>query len=220
MRRRKHKSSDLSSSLGEPVQILPVIFMDDVLNNFTLRALHDYRFKNRPVPGFTFKLMPIPTRAANFLENSNEGGQSLKNRRSIVAGSKARSFIRTQSLWNRGNRTHSPCQGAGHTCRLPRSSWDNVTTKGALLQIPDCFISWGPIMTDEIVNIYQFSKDRIYECDIPHFECWFRWKKLPYQKSARRILDYTNMAKLPAMGGVQRCEVFCRAREIHKHLSM
>lgn len=38
--------------------------------------------------------------------------------------------------------------------------------------MPDYFISWGPIMTDELVEFYRFPKDEIYECGVPHFDIY------------------------------------------------
>ncbi|MGE3539058.1 MAG: hypothetical protein AB7N91_16700 [Candidatus Tectimicrobiota bacterium] len=51
-------------------------------------------------------------------------------------------------------------------------SWDNITSKGTPLMMPDYFISWGPIMTDEMMNLYHFAPERIYECGVPHFDVY------------------------------------------------
>jgi CDP-glycerol glycerophosphotransferase (TagB/SpsB family) len=53
-------------------------------------------------------------------------------------------------------------------------SWDNITSKGTPLLMPDYFISWGPIMTEEMVEIYHFPQDKIYECGVPHFDIYFQ----------------------------------------------
>ena len=57
-------------------------------------------------------------------------------------------------------------------------SWDHVTAKGTPLLMPDYFISWGPMMTKELVDIYGFPAGKIYECGVPHFDVYFHKDKL------------------------------------------
>jgi hypothetical protein len=49
-------------------------------------------------------------------------------------------------------------------------SWDNISCKGHFSSIGDYFISWGKIMSDEFVEYYQFSRERIYETGVAHFD--------------------------------------------------
>lgn len=49
-------------------------------------------------------------------------------------------------------------------------SWDNITSKGYFLALPDYFLSWGPIMTQEIQEYYKFPRDRIFETGPAHFD--------------------------------------------------
>jgi hypothetical protein len=51
-------------------------------------------------------------------------------------------------------------------------SWDNITSKGTPLMMPASFISWGPIMTEEMMTLYHFPRERIYECGVPHFDVY------------------------------------------------
>jgi hypothetical protein len=51
-------------------------------------------------------------------------------------------------------------------------SWDNITSKGTHLLMPDQFISWGPVMTEEIVNLYAFPRERVHECGVAHFDVY------------------------------------------------
>jgi hypothetical protein len=44
--------------------------------------------------------------------------------------------------------------------------------------MPDYFISWGPVMTDEIVELYRFPKDKIYECGVSHFDVYHQRDQL------------------------------------------
>jgi CDP-glycerol glycerophosphotransferase (TagB/SpsB family) len=57
-------------------------------------------------------------------------------------------------------------------------SWDHVTAKGTPLLMPDYFISWGPTMTKELMDIYGFPAQKIYECGVPHFDVYFHKDKL------------------------------------------
>ncbi len=49
-------------------------------------------------------------------------------------------------------------------------SWDNITCKGRFIAPPDYYVSWGPIMTEELREHYQVSDTRIFECGVPHFD--------------------------------------------------
>jgi hypothetical protein len=49
-------------------------------------------------------------------------------------------------------------------------SWDNITSKGEFPIVPDEFISWGPIMTEEISAHYGVPVSRIAECGVAHFD--------------------------------------------------
>ncbi|MBK9239148.1 MAG: hypothetical protein IPL75_02545 [Acidobacteria bacterium] len=49
-------------------------------------------------------------------------------------------------------------------------SWDNVTTKGRFPIVTDSYISWGPIMTDELRQYYDIPAERIHECGVAHFD--------------------------------------------------
>jgi hypothetical protein len=49
-------------------------------------------------------------------------------------------------------------------------SWDNITSKGHFPTLADYFLSWGPIMTQEVKEYYNFPADRIFEVGVPHFD--------------------------------------------------
>lgn len=68
-------------------------------------------------------------------------------------------------------------------------SWDNITSKGTPLTMPDFFISWGPIMTEEIVATYHFPPDKIYECGVPHFDVYSLRDKLTPQHILAKQLN-------------------------------
>jgi hypothetical protein len=153
-------------------------FMDDVLNNAALRALHCYRFKNRSVLGFTLKMInrTIAHTAAGrqlFRQFERRVNRS-KTVEALLQDLKPDLLVASSPFGTQETVYILHAKELGIPVVCPILSWDNITTKGALLQMPDYFISWGPIMTDEIVNIYQFPKDRIYECGVPHFDIYAR----------------------------------------------
>jgi hypothetical protein len=49
-------------------------------------------------------------------------------------------------------------------------SWDNITCKGRFIGVPDRFISWGPIMTEELRSHYGTSGERVLEAGVAHFD--------------------------------------------------
>jgi hypothetical protein len=49
-------------------------------------------------------------------------------------------------------------------------SWDNITCKGRFAAITTYFLSWGPVMTEEIQEYYKVPKDKIFEIGVPHFD--------------------------------------------------
>ena len=49
-------------------------------------------------------------------------------------------------------------------------SWDNITSKGRLIAIPDRFVSWGPIMTDELGEYYDIPAGQVISAGVPHFD--------------------------------------------------
>ena len=61
-------------------------------------------------------------------------------------------------------------QRQGRKTVIELLSWDNITSKGHFPTLADYFISWGPIMTQEIKEYYSFSVDRIFEVGVPHFD--------------------------------------------------
>ena len=49
-------------------------------------------------------------------------------------------------------------------------SWDNITCKGRFPVIADYYLSWGPVMTEELYSYYRVDKDRIFETGVAHFD--------------------------------------------------
>jgi hypothetical protein len=76
---------------------------------------------------------------------------------------------------------HAKDLGIPVVCQM--LSWDNITSKGTPLLMPDYFISWGPIMTQEIVQWYRFPPEKIFECGVPHFDVYRQGEQLTPPKA-------------------------------------
>ncbi|MCX6360319.1 MAG: hypothetical protein NT029_10945 [Armatimonadetes bacterium] len=53
-------------------------------------------------------------------------------------------------------------------------SWDNITSKGRFPVSPDRYLSWGPIMTEEIREYYRVPAGRVRDCGVAHFDAHVR----------------------------------------------
>jgi hypothetical protein len=49
-------------------------------------------------------------------------------------------------------------------------SWDNITSKGRFSVVSDYYVTWGPIMSEELSEYYAVTDDRIFECGVAHFD--------------------------------------------------
>lgn len=49
-------------------------------------------------------------------------------------------------------------------------SWDNITCKGRFPVLAHSYISWGPIMTEELQEYLLVNKKDIYTTGVPHFD--------------------------------------------------
>ncbi len=65
-------------------------------------------------------------------------------------------------------------------------SWDNITSKGRFSVTADHFITWGPIMTEEVQEYYNVSTERIHECGVAHFD---RHVTLPSPEGAAAVIS-------------------------------
>ena len=58
----------------------------------------------------------------------------------------------------------------GRKTALELLSWDNITSKGHFPTLADYFLSWGPVMTQEVKEYYGFPDKHIFEVGVPHFD--------------------------------------------------
>ena len=49
-------------------------------------------------------------------------------------------------------------------------SWDNITCKGRFPVVPEHFIAWGPVMTEEIGSHYGVPASETHAVGVPHFD--------------------------------------------------
>ena len=49
-------------------------------------------------------------------------------------------------------------------------SWDNITTKGRFPVLPKYFVTWGPVMDEELTEYYGIDKVNKATCGVAHFD--------------------------------------------------
>jgi hypothetical protein len=58
----------------------------------------------------------------------------------------------------------------------PVFSWDNLTNKGLLRDIPDLVIVWNELQADEAVELHGVARERIRVTGAQSFDHWFGWE--------------------------------------------
>lgn len=173
--------------------------LDDVMNNPALKATHGYLFENRRLSGLALAMInqtvarwhPFRRIYRAFerrVNRSKKVGELLQELRPNLLvlldpfGTNSTIYL-----------LHARELAIPVVCQM--ASWDNITTKGTPLLMPDYFISWGSIMTEEIVNLYRFPRNGIYECGVPHFDVYSQKQQLTTRK---KLLQQLNLpSELP-----------------------
>lgn len=150
--------------------------LDDVMHNPALKAMHTYLFEKRPLLSLAMALINRTLAPWRLFRRLSRAFERRVNRSKSVSNLLAElqpdllvlpnPFGVEETLYL----LHARELGIPVVCEM--LSWDNITAKGVPLLLPDYFISWGPIMTAEMVEVYQFPKERIYECGVPHFDIY------------------------------------------------
>ncbi|MFV1981733.1 MAG: CDP-glycerol glycerophosphotransferase family protein [Rhodothermia bacterium] len=169
---------NLNRLANQNLELLRRYLFEDVAGNFALRARHERvmagtmskaKFRvsalylvNRlvhPIPGIRTGLERVQRR---FYRNA-EVAEMLKNLapRIVVSTYPA-----------------NPLEGvvlaesarSGILTVIQLLSWDNITSKGHFTVLGDRFVTWGPIMTDEIKEFYNVDDSDIAEVGVPHFD--------------------------------------------------
>jgi hypothetical protein len=168
----------ITGRIGRRLRAYRSYLLADIMNNPALKAAHSFIFEKRPVYGFTLAAMnrtiarwPPFRRFSRVLMRQFSRCQEIKElldevRPNLLVVPNPFGAHETSCL------LHARELGIPVACQL--LSWDNITAKGTPLLMPDYFISWGPIMTAEIIDWYHFPRGRIYECGVPHFDVYSR----------------------------------------------
>lgn len=69
-------------------------------------------------------------------------------------------------------------------------SWDNITSKGYFPTLAEYFLSWGPVMTQEMKEYYAFPDSKIFEVGVPHFDTHI---KIPTPQLNAAYLQHLNL---------------------------
>jgi hypothetical protein len=169
--------------------------LSDVMNNPGLKAQHVGRFQERPLRGVLTEIVNrTATRSPSLQKWSRELERRLNRSHEIrELLSRLRPdllvvftpFGQIDTLYI----LHAKELGIPVLCQM--LSWDNITSKGTPLLMPDYFISWGPIMTQEMVQWYRFPPEKIFECGVPHFDVYRQTEQLTPPKA---LLSEFNMS--------------------------
>jgi hypothetical protein len=156
--------------------------LDDVMNNVALRVKHELRFQKHPVSGLVMAAVNRTLRHSSLFRRFSRGAEHRVNRSTEVKDLLTElrpdllvlpnPFGTVEALYL----IHARELGMPTVCQM--LSWDNITSKGTPVDMPDHFISWGPIMTQEIVEWYHFPRDKVYECGVSHFDIYHRGTQL------------------------------------------
>jgi hypothetical protein len=151
-------------------------FLDDVMNNPALRGGHGRRFKNHPLFGFTMEVINRTVGQWSLFRKFYRAFELRVNRskriKELLAELRPHLLVLPNPFGLEATvyLLHARELGIPVVCQM--LSWDNITSKGTPLLMPDYFISWGPIMTGEMVDWYHFPREKIYECGVPHFDVY------------------------------------------------
>ena len=66
-------------------------------------------------------------------------------------------------------------EAAGVPTVLPVASWDNLTNKGVLRDVPTLTIVWNEAQVEEAVNLHGVPRDQVVAVGAHSFDHWFEW---------------------------------------------
>ena len=177
-----HKDPGVTGRAAEMFRLLRPYLLDDVINNPALKTKHRRLREHRPIFGLFIEIVnrtlarqPLFRKLSTFIEiliNRSEMIQEMLCTLQPDLLVLPNPFGRIETVYL----IHARRLGVPVVCQM--LSWDNITTKGTPLLMPDYFISWGPIMTEEMVSIYHFPRNKIYECGVAHFDVYSQKEKL------------------------------------------
>src|SRR5262245_5414915 len=186
-------------------------FLDDVANNRTLMAHHGHLFQEHPLTGLSLQAINRTLARSRAFRRVYRMLETRLNRspgvRELLREVNPDLFVLTNPF---GTMTtvyllHAKELQIPVVCQM--GSWDNITAKGTPLLMPDYFISWGPIMTQEMVEMYEFPKSRIYECGVPHFDIYSENGRLTPRRTI--LADLNLPPDLPYIFYGMVAEMYC-----------
>jgi len=186
-------------------------FLDDVLNNVTLKTNHDARYETRPVFKKVLELINRFLAPKTWFRKIAKAIELRVNKDPLVRQTLTDLRPDLLVLMNPfGEKetvylSHARELGIPVACQM--LSWDNITSKGTPLQMPDYFLSWGPIMTQEMIEWYDFPRERIYECGVAHFDVYSQKETFATQKEI--VKKYQLPANLPYIFYGMVSEMMC-----------
>lgn len=150
--------------------------LDNVMNNPGLKAAHEFGFQNRPGLGFALEIINRTLARSSLFRRFSRAFERQANRskgvKELLREVRPDLLVFPNPFGTEETvyLLHARELAIPVVCQL--LSWDNITAKGTPLLMPDYFISWGPIMTEEMVDFYHFPREKIYECGVPHFDIY------------------------------------------------
>ncbi len=173
-----YQAPQIDSRIAERCRTFRAYFLDDVMNNVALKTKHKARYANYPRIGSLMAILNQTLARKAWFRNLYRTLECSLNRSQTVREFLAEqrpdflvlpnTFGAQETLYL----LHAKELGIPVICQM--LSWDNITSKGTPLLMPDYFISWGPVMTEEIITYYNFPREKIYECGVPHFDVYFQ----------------------------------------------
>jgi hypothetical protein len=67
------------------------------------------------------------------------------------------------------------------------ASWDNLTTRQLLREVPDALLVWNDRQVEEAVEIHRVPRERVVTTGAPHFDDWFAWTPRPREAFLARV---------------------------------
>jgi hypothetical protein len=65
--------------------------------------------------------------------------------------------------------------------------WDNLTTKGAIYEVPDLVTVWNGIQREQAVAIHRLPRERVAVTGAHPYDHWFGWRASPREEFCRRV---------------------------------
>lgn len=176
-----YRAPSLASFVSEEYAILRSYFFEDIRHNPALWAKHVRRLKIREgrnpwrwLGSYVYYGMHLLTRQfpiiKTFFQTFEHNLLCKREALEILAQVDPTLVVSTYPVnFSEGVFLRS-AQKQGRRTVIELLSWDNITSKGHFPALADYFLSWGPVMSQEMKAYYQFPDERIFEVGVPHFD--------------------------------------------------